>query len=261
MSFPRIITFPPKILTNHFRFRWAVCQIDVLQRLRNEKDVKNALRHLPKTLDETYQRIFELLNPEDRHLVRSVLVYICANNLLRPVPISLQVLLEALEFGGNSVQSRFETLRDSCGCLISITMFQTQQSVMLAHYTVKEYLFSERISNTSVSEFALGNNMIGRIIMRWAVQVVVTKYLELPFVEYGSLLSYCLIVLQTYILALRAFDIDQHTTSELEEIDVLLGLDNETYKGFKDSVVYIMATNKMIRAENYFLLNKSIDNV
>ncbi|MCJ1452480.1 hypothetical protein MMC28_002823 [Mycoblastus sanguinarius] len=49
-------------------FRWAVCQIDVLQRLKCERGVfKKALGNLPKTLDEMYDRIL-LTIPEEEQL-------------------------------------------------------------------------------------------------------------------------------------------------------------------------------------------------
>lgn len=49
-------------------FRWAVCQIDVLQRLEGErKIVRGALANLPKDLYETYDR--ETIEvPEDEQI-------------------------------------------------------------------------------------------------------------------------------------------------------------------------------------------------
>ena len=41
----------------HPRFRWAVCQLDALQRCPNLPTLRKALRCLPKTLDETYERV------------------------------------------------------------------------------------------------------------------------------------------------------------------------------------------------------------
>lgn len=39
------------------RFRWIVCQIDDLQRLKPDINVvTTALANLPRTLDETYER-------------------------------------------------------------------------------------------------------------------------------------------------------------------------------------------------------------
>ncbi|KAE8443901.1 hypothetical protein EG329_001211, partial [Mollisiaceae sp. DMI_Dod_QoI] len=38
-------------------FRWAFCQLDILKRLNTTPEIRLALTQLPKTLDETYERI------------------------------------------------------------------------------------------------------------------------------------------------------------------------------------------------------------
>jgi hypothetical protein len=150
------------------RFRWAVCQIDALRRLKCERDVvQKALANLPKTLDETYDRIF-LSIPEEEHLfVHHALQWIYYHNeLYRGKGIPCAVLLQGV---GKSTagltanqNERFydkETLRELCGCLINITLedstdfwggiHHTTLAVSFAHYTVREYLDSIRISKNS----------------------------------------------------------------------------------------------------------------
>lgn len=41
----------------NFRFRWAVCQIEVLRKCLSVSVLRHALRTLPETLDETYDRV------------------------------------------------------------------------------------------------------------------------------------------------------------------------------------------------------------
>jgi hypothetical protein len=154
------------------RFRWAVCQIDALQRLKCERDVvKKALANLPKTLDETYDRIF-LTIPEEEHLfVHHALQWIYYHNeLYDGEGIPCAVLLQGV--GKSTVgltanqNERFydnETLRELCGCLINITpenstdvlgnIHHTTLAVSFAHYTVREYLDSTRISKSSTAYF------------------------------------------------------------------------------------------------------------
>jgi len=150
------------------RFRWAVCQIDALRRLKCERDVvQKALANLPKTLDETYDRIF-LSIPEEEHLfVHHTLQWIYYHNeLYGSTGIPCTVLLQGV---GKSTagltanqNERFydkETLRELCGCLVNITLedstdvsvkiYHTTLTVSFAHYTVREYLDSIRISKNS----------------------------------------------------------------------------------------------------------------
>ncbi|KAI2622360.1 hypothetical protein GGR54DRAFT_59445 [Hypoxylon sp. NC1633] len=51
-------------------FRWAVCQRDILRRLRTTDKIRDLLRHLPEDLDKSYQRILSLIPEEDKVVVR-----------------------------------------------------------------------------------------------------------------------------------------------------------------------------------------------
>jgi hypothetical protein len=157
------------------RFRWAVCQIDALRRLKCERDVvKKALANLPKTLDETYDRIFLSIPEEEHPFVHHALQWIYYNNELHGgESIHCAVLLEAVQKSTAGLTAnqneRFydiETLRELCGCLINITLgdptdiYDTTPAVSFAHYTVHEYLDSTRISkNSSVCFTACKENL------------------------------------------------------------------------------------------------------
>lgn len=57
-------------VNNIYRFRWAVCQLHELQRLKGDREVvSKALERLPKDLDETYDRIFLRIPREDWQFV------------------------------------------------------------------------------------------------------------------------------------------------------------------------------------------------
>jgi ankyrin repeat domain-containing protein 50 len=47
------------------RFRWVVCQLDVLRKCMTVDALRRTLKALPKSLDETYDRI--LLNIDEQH--------------------------------------------------------------------------------------------------------------------------------------------------------------------------------------------------
>ena len=155
------------------RFRWAVCQIDVLRRLKPmSRSISNALANLPRTLDETYERIFLGIPDDDKLFVHHVLKWIYYYNDGRRVylgDIPSSILLQAIERSTShlsSGQQDFlydeEALRELCGCLIVITseglVFHetgAASTVTFAHYTVLEFLQSARIFNSPVAFFGI----------------------------------------------------------------------------------------------------------
>ncbi|KAK3300595.1 uncharacterized protein B0H64DRAFT_414465 [Chaetomium fimeti] len=64
-------------------FRWVVCQIDALQRLKPDiKIVQAALANLPKTLDETYERVFSRIPEDARLFIKHVLHWLSTHRLI-----------------------------------------------------------------------------------------------------------------------------------------------------------------------------------
>ncbi|KAI1880907.1 hypothetical protein JX265_001147 [Neoarthrinium moseri] len=185
-------------------FRWAVCQIDVIQRLRSREEIYKAVSDLPKSLDETYERIFHLLPEEDSGFVRYALIFICANNNSRPVPISATVLLHGLAFrltpslkpGGEEYDVVYnnDVLRDRCGCLISFSGDEDSRQVSLAHYTVKEFLYSDRISRSQVSGFALSDKLVTAHIVTTIIHVIAENWNPNSSGERHTLYHYCLLM-------------------------------------------------------------------
>ena len=144
--------------------------------------VQKALKDLPKTLDETYDRVLLALPEEDHQFVHHTLQLILYHNNLYDGRIDggipCTVLMKGVERSiarlTSNQSDRFydhETLRELCGCLINVTSEHTaynDKSVQLfgekkarselddltvsfAHYTVREYLGSNRISKTSTA--------------------------------------------------------------------------------------------------------------
>ena len=64
---------PKFIFLKESRFRWVECQITTLKHCWNERDIKDALRDLPRGLDATYDRILENIE-DDRVRARVKLV-------------------------------------------------------------------------------------------------------------------------------------------------------------------------------------------
>lgn len=147
----------------------------MLQRLKCERGViKNALSNLPKTLYETYERIFLMIPDEDRLFVHFVFEWIQRHEELTkgngmfsqniPCATLLLGVEKSLARLSGSQNGRFydeNTLWELCGCLINITVERPTNSsgrvhasthfVSLAHYTVLEYLESTRILKDSLT--------------------------------------------------------------------------------------------------------------
>ncbi|KAF2260240.1 hypothetical protein CC78DRAFT_523537 [Lojkania enalia] len=159
-------------------FRWAVCQLDILKRLRPDVSViRIALSNLPKTLDETYERIFLAIPKDDWLSVQHVFHWLVYHNALFGEKIPLSTLLQAVQQSTVGLLSPdadelhdFEGLRERCSCLIVVeqedlrgldgTVYYKRSTVSFAHYTVKEYLQSPRISGKTVGFFALEQEKI-----------------------------------------------------------------------------------------------------
>ena len=183
------------------RFRWAVCQIDILQRKRGEDEIRKALNELPETLDETYERILLEIPHEDWPVARSALLWICAHDDL-PFQINLSghCLVTAIVYGTSS--SHFydlSALQEICGCLINVALEESHNltilTVSLAHYTVREYLYSDRIPRTSVSFFTLNDSITIHEYLKTVLSVSGTAIPStLSWAFWASFESYCYLV-------------------------------------------------------------------
>jgi hypothetical protein len=154
-------------------FRWAVCQLDIIRRLKNQAKIRESLRSLPKTLDETYERIFASIHEADQDFVRHTLHLLFFHKSIwkSPIRLAARVVIDSYivinkERSGSSSEDylhTIDTVKDLCGCLVSVkadfldngtldtTIISEEDrfhSVEFAHYTVREFLASDRIPTT-----------------------------------------------------------------------------------------------------------------
>ncbi|KLU90038.1 hypothetical protein MAPG_09005 [Magnaporthiopsis poae ATCC 64411] len=66
-------------------FRWAWCQLDEITKLHTEGDIRDALERLPKTLDDTYERIINKIPEPTMEITRQVSKLLCSD---APLPAS-----------------------------------------------------------------------------------------------------------------------------------------------------------------------------
>ena len=180
------------------RFRWAVCQADVLQRLKYDRDIiRTELRNLPKTLFDVYDRILSMI-PEEEHLfVEHVLQWITfqhhAVDSTDRQPVSDSVLVKVVEKSLSKLHdihnNRFydeDLLWELCGCFVSpSTVVKGFKGVSFAHYTVREYLDSKHFERHTVPS----SNFVGQDIRSAFIDIVLTEALQRVPSELETLLS------------------------------------------------------------------------
>jgi Ankyrin repeats (3 copies) len=138
------------------RFRWAFCQLDTLRRCMPSSIIK-ALNELPTTLDETYERALEGIPKEKRQHAHRL--FQCLVVAIRPLRVEELAELFAIEFdrdaGHNFKESwRPENAEDAvlsaCSALIAVIENKGSKVVQFSHFSVKEYLTSDRLRTSEV---------------------------------------------------------------------------------------------------------------
>ena len=142
------------------KFRWVQCQVDRIRTLRTANDVKHALGGLPPDLDQTYDNILLSVQPQDQEMLRNALQLV----VFSARPLHVREVAEAviIEPGTSEIDEddrlqRPEDLLDIGKSLFvqNHTSHPTARFLELSHYSVKEYLLSERIKKGQAAAFAI----------------------------------------------------------------------------------------------------------
>ncbi|KAH7411469.1 hypothetical protein BKA64DRAFT_704576 [Cadophora sp. MPI-SDFR-AT-0126] len=139
-------------------FRWVQCQLDQIAKLKTMKDIRRSLDNLPEGLQETYENILEKVDPVCADIVRQTLRWLVCD-----VPtMTLAQLYEclAIEGGIDHIDEEVQLsspmdIYDLCGSLITAT---AEGEVILAHLSLKDYLFSDAVKNGKAFAFALSRD-------------------------------------------------------------------------------------------------------
>ena len=143
------------------RFRWVFCQLEVLRHCF-PANLRGTLEELPKSLDETYKRILNEINNANR--VHSYRLLQCLAVALRPLRV--EELAEVLAFDLNTAglpklnadwrwEDQEEAVLSACSSLVSVIIDHGSRVVQFSHFSVKEFLTSNRLSSCmeEVSQF------------------------------------------------------------------------------------------------------------
>ena len=134
--------------------------------MRSEAAIRKSLQELPASLDETYERILISLSPEDKQFALHALKVLCAYGN----PMDSDVLLGAMALSCtheppcfDPALVDFDSLQEACSCLIR--KVSPGERVVLAHYTVKEYLTSDRLAVGTAKEFHIPGHLTWKPMM------------------------------------------------------------------------------------------------
>jgi ankyrin repeat protein len=163
------------------RFRWAVCQMDTLKQCRKARDIKVALEQLPRTLDATYARTLAQIDERDYEDAVSILQWLAFSQR----PLTLAEIAEAAvtrpteeSFDADDRLLHVTEVLRICHSLVSLSaevgitqrnrnrtshshptktisnQREGAQIVRFSHFSVQEYLLSDRAGQFRITETA-----------------------------------------------------------------------------------------------------------
>ena len=144
------------IVDDPTRFRWVFCQLETLRQCLPQ-NVRRTLNELPESLDETYERVMtDIRRANQPHAYR---MFQCLAVATRPLTVA--ELAELLAFDFDVAEGEIPKLNSNwrwedheqavlstCSSLITIVPNDAGPVVQFSHFSVKEYLMSDRLANS-----------------------------------------------------------------------------------------------------------------
>ncbi|KAB8250243.1 hypothetical protein BDV35DRAFT_377523 [Aspergillus flavus] len=111
------------------RFRWADLQIKRLEKCKKRDQITESLETIPKTLEETYQRILHDIPEDEKEDARSILTWLSFSL----EPLRLETVAAVVGF------PHPEDVVGTCTTYL-VTVSPSNGTIKLAHFSVKEFL-------------------------------------------------------------------------------------------------------------------------
>ena len=134
------------------------CQLEALRHCL-PPSVRGILESLPDTLDETYERVLREINKANRDHARRLLQ--CLTVALRPLHVEELAEVLAIDFDASAHggipqlnpnwrwADHHQAVLSTCSSLIAIVDDGRHKVVQFSHFSVKEYLTSDRLARSS----------------------------------------------------------------------------------------------------------------
>jgi ankyrin repeat protein len=181
------------------------CQLEALRHCL-PPSVARILEELPETLDETYERVLREINKANREHARRLLQ--CLTVALRPLRVDELAEVLAIDFDapahGGIPQlnpnwrwaDHHQAVLSTCSSLIAIVDDGDSKVVQFSHFSVKEYLTSDRLARLSVdvsryhivlepAHTILAQACLG-VLLRLDDRVYKGNVGDIPLVEYAA---------------------------------------------------------------------------
>ncbi|KAF8482351.1 hypothetical protein JB92DRAFT_3268310, partial [Gautieria morchelliformis] len=155
------------------RFRWVVCQLDALCKCKTPAALKKALTCLPKTLNETYDRILAAIDEDDKQGALGLLKWLAFSF----DTLSLDQAVDVIATDPDAIDEPLfdlsrplwdpQDILTICSSLVTITFPEDSSNksdidhhddrvlsteageIRLAHFSVREYLISEHLRTST----------------------------------------------------------------------------------------------------------------
>jgi ankyrin repeat protein len=141
-----------------YRFRWVYCLLEILRQCL-PPSVRRILDELPETLDETYGRVLKDIKKVNReHAIR---LLHCLTIAIRPLRVEELAEILIIDFDAARregipklnpnwrLPDQHQAVLSTCSSLIAIVDDGDSQVVQFSHFSVKEYLTSDRLANAN----------------------------------------------------------------------------------------------------------------
>ena len=148
------------------------CQLQHLRRCLRQR-IRRALDELPDTLDETYDRTLEEIGKQNWEYAHRL--FQCVAAASRPLRVGELAEFLAFDFDTDSTPTFRDDWREDdparavrsiCSSLLAIVDVDGSSVVQFAHFSVKEYLTSKRLSDSkdTISQFHVSMTLAHAII-------------------------------------------------------------------------------------------------
>jgi hypothetical protein len=180
----------------HSRFRWVFCQLETLRHCLPQ-NIPRALRELPASLDETYERVLKEIVLANRNHAYRLLQ--CLTVASRPLRVQELAEILALDFDGAKEgipelkedwrwKDQQEAVLSTCSSLIAVVHDGHRRVVQFSHFSVKEFLTSDRLatSRTEVSHFHIPPEPAHTVIVKACLGILLRSPADNGVGEYGA---------------------------------------------------------------------------
>ncbi|KAF3317256.1 hypothetical protein TWF173_000499 [Orbilia oligospora] len=148
-------------------FRWAACQLDALENCLEYRSLQKTLNSLPTTLDETYARILRGIPEEHKQSALIILQFLTYS----PRPLKIEEVIDAIAVDTETdeyfnpkyrMPNSNEVLCYCSGLVVAVPAGLGEHErgggdisteLQLAHFSVKEYLASDRLDSEIKQHF------------------------------------------------------------------------------------------------------------